>query len=487
MKNALKSLSFLLVMGALLFVVSCGSDDGGGAVDSNDPTITLNAPADGAIVAAGSQVATSISIEDDIEISTVTITVGNGTVIVFENEDTDVASTSYSFSQNISIPANVVLGEHTVEVSVTDASGNVASATATITALPVYTDGKTTVMVETVPSQVTDYTGENIIHMVGSHQGDETGAGAWDPESGTHPLSSHVDSEGTETFYVQVDNTGVEGFKMVRGTTLGWNAGEKGAEGEEIDNRTIEAEATHVTLDEIKTWKDYNPDVQDNSTVDVISGTGVTSIEIKGKVVVAASTQSAISTTTYSILDDGETEVASGSLTLDGEGNYSESVSIESLELGSYEVFVYAVDADGNNGRGDATLNIVEFPCDGSGLDAVSASMTRVMISVNTNLGTRDMYATGKINGADVWGTISPEYKMTKISDGCYYIDLTLQANDQLQFFYEEETYGADWWKGAATRVAGDGGTAAVNISANSSGDEVKAVFEHWREDPPSS
>lgn len=479
MKNFLKSLSFLAISGLLLFTISCGDDDGGdgAVVDDTNPTITINAPADGAIVAAASQVATSISISDDIEIASVTITVGNGTVTVFSLDETEVGSDSYSYNQNLSIPADVVLGDHNLTVTVTDLSGNSATSSVGFTALPVYTDGQTTLMVDQVTDQVSDYSGDNLIHMVGAHQ-------EWNPESGSHPLSSYVDSESTQTFYIQVPNTGVEGFKFVRGTG-GWDFGEKGSVGEEIDNRTIADGTQYTTADPIASWKDYNPDVQDNSTVDVFSGSGVTSIDVKGTVVLAKTTQAAVSTATYTVLDGDEMEVASGSVTVGGDGSYSESVSIDGYDLGTYEIQVLVTDADGNQGRGDATLSILEFPCDDSGLDAVAGTMTRVLINVNTNLGSRDMYVTGKINGSDVWGTISNDYKMTKISDGCYYIDLTLAADDQLQFFYEEATHGADWWKGAATRVAGDGGTAAVNISEASSGNDVKAVFGFWRQDPP--
>ncbi len=484
MKNALKFLSMTVALGALIFTTSCGEDDGPtAAVDAESPSITINAPADGAIIVAGSQTASSIAIADDVEISTVSIKVGNGTVTVIDIAEADVADASFSFNSNLTIPADVVLGDHTLEVTVTDTDGKSSTQSITLTALPAYTDGQTTVMVASVPDEITDYSGENQIHMVGAHQGDETGAGAWDPTSGTHPLTSYVDSESTQTFYIQVANTGVEEFKMVR-TTNGWDFVEKGSQGEEVDNRMVEANANYVTLDAIQTWKDYNPDVQDNSTVDVISGSGTTSIDIKGKVVLALTTQSALSSASYFVLDENEAEVASGSVTVASDGTYSENLSIDGYELGTYAIQVLATDAQGAVGRGDATLSLLEFPCDDSGLDAVAGSMTRVQINVNTSLGERDMYVTGKINGADVWGTVSNDYLMTKISDGCYYIDLVLQADDQMQFFYEEASHGADWWKGAATRVDGDGGTAAVNISEASSGNDVKAVFGFWRENP---
>lgn len=479
MKNFLKSLSFLAISGLLLFTISCGDDDGGdgAVVDDTLPTITINAPADGAIVAAASQVATSISISDDIEIASVSISVGNGTVTVFSLDETEVGSDSYSYNQNLSIPADVVLGGHTLSVTVTDLSGNSSSSSVDFTALPVYTDGQTTLMVDQVSDQVSDYTGDNLIHMVGAHQ-------EWNPESGSHPLSSYVDSESTQTFYIQVPNTGVEGFKFVRGTG-GWDFGEKGSFGEEIDNRSIAADTEYTTADPISTWKDYNPDVQDNSTVDVFSGSGVTTIEIKGTVVLAATTQAAVSSASYSVLDGDEMEVASGSVTVAGDGTYSETLSIDGYDLGTYEIQVLVVDADGNQGRGDATLSLLEFPCDDSSLDAVAGTMTRVLINVNTNVGNRDIYVTGNVNGNGIWGTVDDAYKLTKLSDGCYYIDITLAAGDELQFFYEEATHGADWWRGAATRVAGDGGTAAVNITEASSGNDVKAVFGFWRQDPP--
>lgn len=484
MKNVTKSLSFLAILGSLFFITSCGDDDGtggGGNIDETVPSITVNAPQAGDLVAAGSQVATSISISDDIEISSVSITVGNGTVTVFEFDETEIGDASYTFNQNISIPANVVLGQHSVDITVEDASGNVTTAGLNIEALPAFADGQTTVMVAEVTDQVADYTGDNQIYMVGAHQGDADGAGAWDPTSGTHPLSIHEDSEGTATFFVQVPNTGVSGFKFVR-TTGGWDFGEKGAVGEEIDNRVIEAGSNYVTADPIASWKDYNPDVQDNSSATVIEGTGTTSITIQGNVVLALTTQAAVSSATYTVLDDAEMEVATGSVDVDANGGYSETLSIEGFELGAYSIQVLVVDASNNSGRGDASLNIVEFPCDDSGEEAVAATMTRLIINVPAT--DDDIYATGNFDG-DIWGTVADTYKLTKLSDGCYYIDLALTSGQIVQFFRSNPGY-ADWWRGQATNTQGSDATANFNVDADSDGGTVKLFYAFWREEPSS-
>ncbi|MEQ9404823.1 MAG: DUF4625 domain-containing protein [Cyclobacteriaceae bacterium] len=478
MKNASKFLSLFVLLGGLIFTTSCGDDSTDPVVDTEDPTITINAPADGSIIVPGSQVASSISFSDDLEISSISITVGNGTVTAIDLSEDDIGEASFSFSDNLMIPADVVLGEHTVTVTVEDASGNTASATVTVEALPVYTDGSVTIMA-TVPDQIADYSNETV-YAVGTLQENQ-----WDEKSGSDPLTVYTDSEGASTYYIQ-KTAGAYEFKFVRG--LDWGMGEKQANGQELASNNSTAAEDYKASFAIGSWKDYNPDVINNSTGTVFTDSNGDPLEtehtIQGTVTAAATTSSTLSTVSYAVIDDSDAEVTSGTLTLTGDA-FSETLDISGYSLGVYTIQVSAEDADGNMGREDRTLTIAEFPCDASGETAVDGTMTRVIISVPDNLGSRDMYATGNINGVGVWGTIDPAYLMTELSGGCYYIDLVLAAGDELQFFYEEATHGADWWRGAATRVAGDGGTAANGISDASSGNELNFLYNGWRQDPP--
>lgn len=465
-----------MLFGALIFTSSCGDDDSGDTVlDQENPTITLNAPADGAIVSASSQVATSISISDDIEISTVSITVGNGDVTIFELDEEEIANTTFSYNQNLAIPADVVLGTHTIEVTVTDASGNSVSASVDIQAYPAFTDGMTTVLVPTVPSQLTDYTGDNTIHMVGTHQESQ-----WTVDNGSDPLTAYTDSEGTVTFYHQIPNTGAE-FKFVRG--LAWEMVQKDENGAELTvNNMIEADATSASF-EIFTWRDYNPEVSNNSNGTIISIDGSLATDehtVSGNISPAITTQADISSASYSVLDEDGTEVATGSVTLDENGDFTETLDVSGYALGSFTVALSATDVDGNTGREDEALNVVEFPCDDSEEDAVGATLTRVIVNVPAM--DDDLYATGNFDG-DIWGTVDDAYKLTKLSDGCYYIDLELSADQNLQIFRDNPGY-ADWWRGQATNTPNSDATATHTVAADSDGNTIKLYFAYWREEP---
>jgi hypothetical protein len=479
MKNVFKILSLTVALGALIFTTSCGEDDGVKTTpDTASPSIVINAPANGSIVVAGSQTASSITISDDVEISSVSITLGNGTVTVIDISETEVGSTSFSFSDNLSIPANVVLGEHTLTITVEDASGNTTTETITVDAYPVYTDGQTTVLIPSVPSQVTDYTGDNQIRMVGTHQ-EVDGAGAWDVASDTHPLLVHTDSENAVTYYQQVANTGAE-FKFVRG--LAWEMVQKDENGKEATNNMIESGVTKATF-EIGTWRDYNPEVSNGSSGTIISIDGALTADnftLKGNIKPAITTASTVSSSTYTVVASDDSEVTTGSLTLDGEGNFSQSIDISTYALGDYSIIVSATDAAGNSGREDKVLNLVEFPCDDSGETAVVSSMTRIIVNVSST--SDDIYATGNFDG-DIWGTVDDKYKLTKLSDGCYYIDLTLTSGQIVQFFRSNAGY-ADWWRGQATNTAGSDATANFNVDADSDGSTAKLYYAYWREEP---
>ncbi|MEQ9009290.1 MAG: hypothetical protein RLP12_15515, partial [Ekhidna sp.] len=401
--------------------------------------------------------------------------VGNGTVTIFEVDEVDIADESFSFNQNIAIPADVVLGAHTLEVTVEDASGNVSSSSVNLEAYPVYTDGETTILVESVPDQVSDYTGDNTIYMVGTHQETE-----WTVDTGSDPLSIYTDSEGTVTFYHQIPNTGAE-FKFVRG--LVWEKVQKDENGAElVGNNTVEADAKKATFT-IGSWRDYNPEVSNNSNGTIISidGSLVSDTHtVSGNIQPAITTQAAISSVAYAVVDEDDSEVASGTVTIDGNGNFSEDIDVSAYALGSYKVVLSATDAEGNSGREDEVLNLVEFPCDDSGEEAVASNMTRIIVNVAAT--SDDIYATGNFDG-DIWGTVDDQYKLTKLSDGCYYIDLALTSGQIVQFFRYNEGY-SDWWRGQATNTAGSDATANYNVDADSDGSTIKLYYAYWREEP---
>ena len=485
MKNVLRILSFMVSLSVILFITSCGDDEGDPVTptdptDSTNPTITVNAPADGDFVVAGSQVVSNIAFGDDTEISSVNITVGNGTVTVIDETVSDIADDSFTFSDNLAIPANVVLGEHTVTVTVTDAAGNSASATLMLEAVPALTSGKTTVIVTSVPDQIADYSNETI-YMVGTIQESD-----WTVDNGSDPLTVYTDSEGVDSYYHQVDAVASE-FKFVRG--LSWDFGQKDADGKESSNNSI-AEGDEVLKFDIGSWKDYNPDVTNGAGATVFTESGSpleSEIALQVSVAIAPATQSAVSTVSYALLDAEENELSSGDLTA-GEGNYTGTLDISSLTDGNYTIKYTAVDAAGNMGREDQSLILVEFPCDDTGLDAVASDMTRIVISVEST--TDDIYVTGQIGGVGLWGYSAnggsvgdAAYQLTMMSDGCYYIDLALLNGDILQFVRNNESFG-DWWHGQAIKEAANSdATANFNVAEDSNGSTEKVVYTNWRAD----
>ncbi len=483
MKSILKILSMLSIA-LMVFVSSCGDDeptdptDDGGTTDTSAPSVTINAPTAGAIGAAGSAVVVSAAASDNVGIVSVNVTLGNGTVEVVNEDITEFTDPlSFSYNENITIPADVVLGGHTLTITATDEAGNSGSATVDIEAYPVYEAGMTTLLITSVPDQVADYSAENTIHMVGAHQ-------EWNVEAADYPLLIHTDSEGTSTFYVQVANTGVDGFKFVRGTA--WDMVEKDADGKELDNRSVAADLDKAEFT-IGSWRDFNPEVSNWSNANYFDGTGFTTHTLTGNVGPSITGQAAIASVSYvleEVVEEGDNvEVSSGDITLDGEGNFSEEIDISSLELGSYNIIISAEDVDGNVGREDKALGVVEFPCDDSGLDDVAATETRLLVSVPAT--EDDIYITGKIQGADIWGGNLEDdaYKMTKISDGCYYIDVQLNEGDIVQFIRVNAGY-ADWWRGQATNTEGSDATANFNVTAASSGTTELAYYQYWREEP---
>jgi hypothetical protein len=481
MKNVLQYLAVITVFGVLAFITSCGKDDDP-VVDRNNPTITLNAPVDGSIVVAGSQVASSIVFSDDTEISSASIVIGNGTVEIINEQFTNIGDIDFSFNDNLDIPADVVLGMHTVTITVVDAAGNSATATATIEAYPVYTDGMTTVLVTSVPDQVMDYTEGDAIRMVGTHQDPQ-----WDVQSDSHPLTAYTDSEGATTYYQQIANTGAE-FKFVRG--LAWDMVQKDADGKESVNNVIQADVQKAELT-IGSWRDYNPEVTNNSGGFIIVIDGMKSSNshsVSGMITSAITTSSAISSASYSIVDESDMQVASGSLNLDAAGAFNETVDISAYATGNYQVVVTAEDAAGNMGREDAGLNIVDYPCDDTGEPAVAASETRII--VNVPFTEDNIYVTGAIGGVEMYGYASaggtvgdPAYQLTKLDDGCYYIDLVLLQGDNLQFVRDNPGY-ADWWEGQATNSAGSDAEASFGVGSSSNGNTEKLYYRFWRVEP---
>ena len=266
---------------------------------------------------------------------------------------------------------------------------------------------------------------------------------------------------------------------------------QKDADGKESVNNVIQAEAQKAEF-MIGSWRDYNPEVTNNSAGTIIVIDGIKSSNshsVSGVVTAAITTAAEISSASYSIVDESDMQVGMGSLTLNGDGTFDETVDISAYATGIYQVVVTAEDIAGNMGREDESLNVVEFPCDDSNEPAVAATETRIII--NVPLTDDDIYVTGAINGNEVWGYSGdggsvgdPTYQMTKLDDGCYYIDLELLQGDIVQFVRDNPAY-TDWWRGQATNTEGSDATASFNVAGSSNGNTEKLYYGFWREQPP--
>ncbi len=478
-----------IISAGTMWLTSCDEGDPKGTPDTDNPSVTISSPSAGAIGVSGAILAVVGTITDEAGLASVSLTLGNGTVEVISEEFTTFSDpTSFSLNENYDIPSDVVLGNHTLTIVATDLTGNEGTATVEIVALPAFEDGKVTLVVDEFPA---DGAGEDF-HMVGDFMGDETGAGDWTVSNLDYTLAEYEDSEGTVSYFISVKDANttvtdgsIGGFKFVRGTD--WPYVEKDENGKEAVNRSVAA-GTDFEFMQIGSWADYNPIVANNSGVTVFDGTGVTSVEIKGNVKDALTTESAVVSAEYSVLDATEVEVASGTLTLEapngsGERNYSEDLDISTFALGVYSIVVTALDGNGNQGREDKTLSIIVFPCSETGLPAVDGAKTRFIINVPVL--TDDIYITGNFPGSDIWGTIDPAYELTKISDGCYYIDIAVQADKTVQFFREPIAWAVgDWWRGQATQVAGSDSGASFSTTIASNGNTVKLYFPFWRQTP---
>ncbi|CAN0222168.1 unnamed protein product, partial [Phaeothamnion confervicola] len=235
---------------------ACSDDDGGkdGGGDETAPTITVASPSAGTIGVSDAILAVNSTITDNEELASVKVTIGNGDTEVYTETVTTFSNPmSFTYNKNITLPDDAPLGEHTLTILAKDKDGNEKTSTVALTVLPALEEGKTTVLITSVP----EVTGDDAFYAVGQFQG-------WNPAIMDNPVTKYTDSEGADSYYILLPNDAGadQGFKFVRGND--WPFGEKDPDGKEIDNRKFEAGAQFVEV-EIAGWRDYNPELVNNS------------------------------------------------------------------------------------------------------------------------------------------------------------------------------------------------------------------------------
>lgn len=482
---------------SLLWISACSEDNPvTNTPDETAPTIAITSPVPGAIGVSDAVLAVNSTITDNSELASVEITIGNGTTEVYSEMVTTFSNPkSYTYNKNINLPNNAPYGQHNLTIVATDKDGNEKTSTVALTMLPAYEDGKTTLIIKSVPT----VTGNDAFYAVGQFQ-------TWNPAARDFPATKYTDSKGVVSYYVLVPNTAGsgDGYKFVRSTpdcTDCWPYGEKDADGKQIDNRKFAADAKFVEL-EIGSWEDHNPTLSNNAggTVISIGGTlSTTKTTISGSLGKSRTGMNEIASASYSFEKKngtawepvtGKTNVALELGAPDANGNkaYSAEVDIAALTLGEYRIVVKGLDSKGFKVRDDKTLLIVEFPCSEAGLPAVAATKTRLFINVPST--TDDIYLTGTVNGVALWPSADTDYtkftddvKFVKVSNTCYYLDVTLAKSDNLQFIRRNGTFTA-WWQGQATNTAGSDATASYSVTDASSGATVKIFYAYWRTNP---
>ncbi|MFY0598953.1 MAG: DUF4625 domain-containing protein [Cyclobacteriaceae bacterium] len=121
-----------LVLGAVLFAVSCDSDDD--QVDTTAPTITLNEPENGERFAAGGTLHFDAVFEDDIALATYNVDVHNnfdghshGRIAVAEfdfEQSYTISGRLFDTHEDITISTDATAGPYDFVVKAIDAAGN---------------------------------------------------------------------------------------------------------------------------------------------------------------------------------------------------------------------------------------------------------------------------------------------------------------------------------------------------------------------------
>ena len=505
MKNLFKLFLALFTGIALTLFVSCSDDDDTNVDDTNvsdtntddqttdttAPTVTISSPVSGSVAAAGGSLVPDISVADETELASATLSIGNGTVTVI-SADIDITTGAYSTA--ITLPENVVLGNHTITVTAIDVAGNSTTDTVGIVALPKLDEDKLTIILQEVPTQPEDYSNDPI-YMIGSMP--ETGP--WDLSKAIQ-MEPYTDSEGHISYYGQfvhgfsdspqdADREGI--FKFLRGPI--WSKDGRLDNGTDYGTPTLVDGTSHFFADPVFTWQDYNPGVTNKSDGAIIVVDGIpldSTYTLSATVKPAASTESAITEVSYLVKDSTNAVVMEGLMANDSVNDYSAAINAYELEIGAYTITISALDAAGATNSGDKVFAMAAFPCDDSGIDAVASTMTRFVVNVAAT--DHDVYATGSFmtGNNDGWGGVDADgtMKMTKISDGCYYVDFEAAYKEDgttVIDVYKKDPAASDeatcqWWKDAAKKTSdGQGGQFTFSEGANS-GKTYKGVFGYW-------
>lgn len=452
---------------SLLWITACSDDDGGNKTpdDETAPSIAITSPTAGTIGVSDAILAVNSTITDNTALASVEVTIGNGTTELYSETVTTFSNPmSFTYNKNITLPDDAPIGEHTLTILATDEEGNEKTSTVTLTILPAFEDGKTTVLVTSVP----EVTGDDDIYMVGDFMSDGAAATDWNVGAGTFKLTKYVDSEGVTTYYISVKDQdpastgGIDGFKFVRGTD--WPFVQKDAEGREQSNNSIPADTKFIEF-EIGSWADYNPKFDAPSIGACVFGESKTNFDAGNTVEISINNigpsqtgAAAITNTVVTVTTPAGTQLYNNDFGAVGSLVASFDLAGDAAS-GIYKVKVVVTDANGHkntldelSGGGDPRSFEVgaEFSCTAT----APTDKTVFLVKVPNNETGLTLYVTGDAVGGWSEPGTGTSVLLTEIGSGCYKAEIetsTLVDATEYKFFK-----GASWNNGETGLCAGN-------------------------------
>ncbi|EMR04792.1 DUF4625 domain-containing protein [Cesiribacter andamanensis] len=258
----LKKFSYLLLSALLVTSVACKDDEGGPVIDVSDPEATLTSPTTAQLEAGfdpGDSYTVAGTVTDNGGLQSVSLTVAApgaaATPWYTKNwTATQINGTTATLNETITIPNDAAAGTHVMTLRATDLSGNDFEQTWNIN-VRAAAEGNTTFSV-TVPENTPE--GAKVFVV-----GQMTGWGA-DQEGMWELTDDDNDGVYTGTFDITQESVaGGNGYKfriLSDDSADAWKFVEKGAECEELDNRTYTYSASMQTIDaEVLNWRNIDP------------------------------------------------------------------------------------------------------------------------------------------------------------------------------------------------------------------------------------
>ncbi len=460
---------------SLLWITACSDDDGGNKTpdDETAPSIAITSPTAGTIGVSDAILAVNSTITDNAALASVEVTIGNGTTELYSETVTTFSNPmSFTYNKNITLPDDAPIGEHTLTILATDEEGNEKTSTVALTILPAFENGKTTVLVTSVP----EVTGDDDIYMVGDFMSDGTAATDWNVGAGTFKLTKYVDSEGVTTYYISVKDQdptstgGIGGFKFVRGTD--WPFVQKDAEGREQSNNSIPADTKFIEF-EIGSWADYNPKFDSPSVGACVYGESKTNFDA-GNTVDIAVNNIGVSHTGAAAITSTVVTVTSPTGTQLYNNNFGAVTSLEASVVlpgnapsGIYKIKVVVTDANGHKNTLDdlsSDAKTFEVGATFSCTATAPADKTVLLVKAPSNQTGLSLYVTG--DGVGGWSEPGQgtSVLLTEIGSGCYKAEITTSSlvdGAEFKFFN-----GIGWNHGETSLCASN---RSLNLASGSS------------------